>query len=434
MRFFPFFSLFFLFCACNNDLSTIGHDLIIDKGAVEAVEYKITNTSTIRIDSFATSAGMYAAPVPKLLIGRTEDPITGKIACTPYFELISSGSVRLTNAQSYDSLTFNFAYTGDIWGDTTRLQTFYLFRMQTLPVLDVHTKYVYNNATVPHDTDTLAVIRFLPRKGKLKRLRFRMDDQLGRKLFNDIKTNELSISRGSFFLKEFNGLTLVADTGNTCLLGINSTPDSLKMSVHYSDGSNDYMYDFRKSSEYNEYTFLNIVNDAEGTPYNELETQLENLDFQEAAGYSGGEGQAVTQGLGGYLIKMRLPVYAANEKYQTIVKAELELFPQKGSSYLFNLPPMLSLYKSDRLNKIVSVLSDAAGRPVTGSLTINQLEPEKTSYTFDITDFYNTLVQQTTVNNNYILASIPLEQLSTSFNRLSINKRPVLKVYFAKYN
>ncbi len=434
MRFFPFFFPIFFLCACNNDLSTIGHDLIVDGNAVEAVEYKITNTSTIRIDSFATSAGMYTAPVAKLLIGRAEDPITGTIACTPYFELVSSGSVRLTNAQSYDSITFNFAYTGDIWGDTTNLQTFYLFRMQTLPVLDELTKLIYNHAVVPHDPDTLAVIQFFPRKEKLKRLRFRMDDELGRELFNAIKSNELIISRSSFFLKEFNGLTLVADPGNTCLLGINSGPDSLKMSVHYSDGNNDYTYDFRKSSEYNEYTFLNVVNDAEGTPYNELKTQLDNLDFREAADFSGGEGQAVTQGLGGYLIKMRLPVYAANEKYQTIVKVELELFPQKGSSHLFALPPVLGLYRSDRLNKLVSVLTDAAGRPVTGSLVVNPVEPEKTGYVFDITDFYNTLVRQTTTNNNYILVSIPLEQLSTSFDRLSVNKRPVLKVYFAKYN
>ena len=45
--------------SCNNDLTTIGQDLIYNENQIEVKTSFIEQTGTVRLDSFITSSGRY---------------------------------------------------------------------------------------------------------------------------------------------------------------------------------------------------------------------------------------------------------------------------------------------------------------------------------------------------------------------------------------
>lgn len=430
------FSLTLFLCtACNNEVTSIGQDLVDDVGAVEMVSYNITNTSTIRIDSFPTSMGETGMALSKLIAGHTNDPVSGQLTATPYFEIVPSGGTNITRLHSYDSLLFTAPYTGDIWGDTTVRQTFYVYQLESLPTLDKETDLIYNNASVPLKSTPLGVSRIVPRTDKLNKFYIRLDDSLGRQLFDMVLRKNPQISEPISFIKSFHGLALVADPANTCLIGFKPSTDSLGLELYFHDqtGKN-YTYRFNKSSAYNKYTFNNFTNDASGTPYDVLTNHFQNLSFQQAKRPDAPLGQTVSQGLNGYLIKMQLPIVAASEKYRTIVKAEIELYSQQNVNLYYPACKTVNIYKSDRQNKILSSIKKADGSDLTGTLVEDANRPEDTRYVINITDYYNSLTTQSNANEmNYVIISIPLTEMNSSFNRLVIDEVPKLNVYYAKY-
>lgn len=428
-------SLFVALCwCCTNDVTSIGEDLIPNDTYVEAKTFSIP-TSTVKLDSFPTSMGYMGSTVNNLLIGQADDPITGKTFTVPYFEIVPSGGTKVSSSvHIYDSITFNAAYNRTVWGDTTMLQTYHLYQLTELPTLNPDDDLIYNNTTIPHKAAPLGSYTTWPTLEKLVKFQFRLNDELGRELFRKLSQNDYQIQDDWEFITYFKGLTLVPDPLNTCILGISANPDSLGIKIHFHDAANDLTYSFNKSASYNRYTFMNIVNNASGTPYSILTDQNKNLSFADAKRSNAEDGQTVTQGLSGYMIKMKLPIAPAEDKYQTIVKAEIELHPQQFISRYFPMPRTLYLYRSDRGNRPLSAVTDASGKAVTGTLVYKPNRPGDETYIINITDFYNSLIKQTdAAENNDVIVSIPLSEMNSNFNRLAVDENPVLKVYYAQY-
>lgn len=434
MRIILFLFVISLYYSCSNDVTTIGQDLIDNESFVEMVEIKIKNTSTVKLDSFPTSTGETYEPVKKLLVGKVDDPITGITTVIPFFEIVPGGGTAINKDFVYDSVTFNCSYTSDIWGDTTQLQTYHLCQMEQLPTLDKKTDLIYNVASVPYKTEPLGTYQVWPRKQRLQNMWFRLNDDLGRELYNMVRRQTVEITNSLRFIHWFKGVALVPEPGNTCILGLYSAPDSLSIRLHFHDGRGNYSYSFTKSSAYNKYTFMNMVNDAIDTPYEILKNQQDNLLFSDATRPGAKSGQTVTQGVSGYLIKMRLPIHPASEKYRTIIKAEIELVPQQGVSRFFAMPSEVYVYKSDKDNRLISLLTTNDGKALSGKLVDDPTKPNGNKYSINITDFYNALtLEGDASSNSYILISIPYEQMNNSLNRLVIDEIPVLKIYYAKY-
>ena len=149
-------NLVFIFClilcwACNNDVTSIGQDLINDDSYVELVKFNIENSSTIKLDSFPTSTAKTGSELYNLIVGTIEDPITGFTATQPYFSLVPAGGDPISIIHRFDSITFNIKYNGQIWGDTNQIQTFYLHQLTELPVLDEQNDLLYNTTDTPYD-------------------------------------------------------------------------------------------------------------------------------------------------------------------------------------------------------------------------------------------------------------------------------------------
>ena len=96
----------FIFClilcwACNNDVTSIGQDLLNDDSYVELVKYNIENSSTIKLDSFPTSTAKTGSELYNLIVGAIKDPVTGFTNAQPYFSLVppaETRSIRFTDS------------------------------------------------------------------------------------------------------------------------------------------------------------------------------------------------------------------------------------------------------------------------------------------------------------------------------------------------
>jgi len=430
---------FFIFClilcwACNNDVTSIGQDLINDDSYVELVTYNIENSSTIKLDSFPTSTAKTGASLTNLIVGAIEDPVTGFTTARPYFSLVPAGGDAIGIIHKFDSVTFNIKYNGQIWGDTNQIQTFRLHQLKELPVLDELNDLLYNTTVTPYDPTPLGSYQILPHSRNLNKFQMRLNDTLGLELFDKVKYNDEYIKNPHYFVQYFKGVTLIPDDDNTCIFGFSAEADSIFIQLHFHDAETERVYKFTPSAAYSEYTYEKLHNDAAGTPYEALTKQTENLFFYEAVRPNARYGQLVTQGLSGYAIKMRLPIAPAGDKYKTIVKAEIELRPQPSSYREIKLPETLNLYQSNSDNDLISTISKPDGSAITGTLLREENRPEEERFVINITDYYNTLCQSNNADaKNYVIVSVPADLMSGSFNRLTVDRIPVLNIYYARY-
>lgn len=434
MRFFTFLCLVSVIFSCSNDISSIGQNLIDDNTFVEIVEYRITDASTIQLDSFDTSVGYRSETINSLLIGQAEDPITGFISARPHFGFTPTGFANIPNTYVYDSITMVVPYNGLSWGDTTNVQTFHLHRLKELPILNSRTHLLYDHDTVPYEDSPIASISVLPRHNRLNRMYFKIDDELGRELFEMIRTNDHKIGQAFSFVRYMKGFTIIPDPANTCLLGMHSQSDTLFLKVHYHDKGNKHVYSFNNGAMANPYVFTHFSHQAIA-PYDAIDSQFDNLAFQDAAVPDAPEGQLLSQGLNGYMIKMRLPIPQNPGIDQTLVKAEIEMGIQKSSNlHNFGVCDPGYVFKSDANNKLLIPITDGKGNAITANITADENYSGQYKYVINISDYYNTLASSSNAsNNNYIIVSVPLSKLGSSFDKMVVNKFPILKVYYAKY-
>ena len=78
--------------SCNNDLTTIGQDLIYNENQIEVKTSFIEQTGTVRLDSFITSSGRYGDAISQMFMGRYEDQMSGTTVTYPCFQLVPSST------------------------------------------------------------------------------------------------------------------------------------------------------------------------------------------------------------------------------------------------------------------------------------------------------------------------------------------------------
>lgn len=421
----PILILFFLY-ACNNNLTSIGQDLIDNDSYVEIIKTKLNQTSTIKLDSFSTSTGYSDAYLTQVLIGKANDKVTGVTTSTPFFQVVTN----ITNIESYlvyDSTTFEIRGNNSIWGDTNQVQTFRLHQLKELPTISSDDYLFYSNDFAPYEETPLATTRLLPRKNRNKNYSFRVNDNLGKQLTDMLKNKDEIFAAGNTnrFLKFFRGLTIVPDESNTCIMGL--LADSLLLKIHYHKGENEYTVQFRPSQIYKRYLFTNFQNQAK-TPFSKLQKQTQFLPFEDAGK------TAVLQGLSGYMMRVEIPASPVDDRYKTVIKAEIELNPKTNSFREIAQPASIGVYVTDKYNRLKSTLKTAAGKSVTGKLVKDPFNQEEDRYIIDITDYYNELTRdQHAETDNFLLIGLQTGMFGLSFDRLIIDEIPVLKVYYAKY-
>ncbi len=426
------------FYACNNDLSTIGQNLIYNSNQVEVQTITLRETGTIKIDSFITSSGRAGGTTPTLIMGRYQDEYSGTTIACPYFQVVPSQQPSIARRYSLDSVTFHFGYGGKIWGDTLRPtpQTFHLYQLKELPTLDTdHYDYFYNTDSVPVG-DLLATTTFNPKRAPIEYAYFKIpitnyiQDLFKKMQYDDPIFRPSATSTVTPFYKfitYFKGLTIRPAETNNYLITLKTMADSLYMRFHYHEAETQYHFDLKLLTQNPVFNFNSIRNYPSSVPNYDLTTltdQKKEVMFSE-------HDFAIAQGLAGYMIKIDIPEPEDLKPYKTVVKAELELKPHVWYAPPVALPQTLNVYYTNKYNDIKDIVSDGS-KAITGQYIYDAVNVDNSRYIFNITDYYQQLV--TTPNSEtqrQLLFTIP--DLSVSFNRVMLRDEPVLRVYYATY-
>lgn len=431
----------FLF-SCDNDLTTIGQDFIDNESGFIQHSINLENTRTIKLDSFVTSCGRVGEYINVLYMGRYNDNkgvnnYSGLTQAIPTFQICPYSFPGISTVAKLDSITFNFAYSGKLWGDTLNPtpQTFHLYRLSERPeALESYNYFFYSNSKIPYQNgEKLASVTFIPKTDYMTELHFVLTENTTAKYLWEQSLNDsdrLFDHLPFSFLDYFKGLAIVPDENNNCILGIHSQPDSLYMAFYYNTGADDQTQSILKfplsqrDLQYNQFT------NVPSPYYTALTTQTQSVTLDE-----NNHIPALIEGLSGYCMKVTLPSPEPLAEYTTIVKAELEFEIEPIGTDYIPYPNTLIAYKTNNLNEIMGILTnDAAGQtPIQGFPRIDPFDKSEIKYTFNITDYYKRLVQSIDPieSSKEILISVPT--ISSSFDRVIIQKTPILKIYYGNY-
>lgn len=427
--------IIFVTYACNNDLKTIGQDMIDNGNYIGEEVLNVTEIATIRLDSFTTSRGLYSdKTINKLIIGRLNNEYGSTTTATPCFQVAPQYSPNISQTAVLDSLTLEFSYAGNMWGDTlydVKPQRFYLYQIKELPEINYDDYgYFYNTTKVDLDS-IIGTSDFIPKVENMRWAYFKINDNLAQNLFakmqfredNDIyEINSSSIPFLNFLLY-FKGLAIVPDANNDILMSINALSDSLYLKFHYHSGSTATSFKFPISQR--EYQYNNFTTDRSGY-FKDLENQQQSVPFNEAGD------MAISQGLSGYMVKMDMPRPTLLPQYSTIVKAQLEIKPEYFKNNDIAYPKQIVVYTSDDLNTVISPLQNGPSSNVIGTLIVNDQSTDNTRYIFDITEYYQSLASAPpSAEKQQLLLSVP--DVSLSYDYMIVREKPVVRVYYANY-
>lgn len=427
--------ILFLLYSCNNDLKTIGQDMIGNGNYIGEEDLNIQDIGTVRIDSFITSPGLYSSTtINQFIMGKYTDEYGGTTTAIPCFQVAPTYRPSVSFNAVLDSLTLHFKYGGKIWGDTIyqpSTQKYTLYQLKKLPELDYDDYgYFYNTSKVDYE-NAIATTTFLPKIQNINRTYFKIDQNLAEDLFDqmiyrdddDIFTPNSSNVPFLKFLLYFKGLAIVPDDANDCLISISALSDSLYMQFNYRESGVNKTLRFPISQR--EYQYNNFTTDRSAR-FQTLTNQEKEVSFAEAKQI------ALAQGLSGYMVKMILPPAPQFPIYTTIVKAELEIKPEYFKRNPIPYAKQITVYTTDDLNRITGTLKNTSTSNVVGKLVANDQATENTRYTFDVTEYYQSLaIGAPTTKGQQVLLSVP--DLSLSYDYMVVREKPIVRIYYANY-
>ena len=380
-----------------------------------------------------------------LLFGKINNPLTGSIKSTPYFRVnLLSVTNDIPADAVYDSLTIVIKPNKNKYhyGDTTRTQTLAVHRVTQ----DIVTKDIINsidNYNTPvyvtsaniftdqkfnYESQPLGQISFTPNLNQLKELNIRMNDEMGREIYNMIKENNWTVSSDESFRQYLKGFALVPGEENSLLWGLN---DTVSVNINYSypgaDGFN------KKDSKViisvlNSLQYNHIEYDRSGTPFAALNsTTNRELKSTEA------DGNIVVQAGSGIVAKMSIP--SLNEfMYEdniAVNRAELIVEVEGNATGTNPVPPSMMLMLANANNVPFTYIRAPFSQNVLQSSFIPGNDTGvKGKYVFNLIEYIKN-INSSEYKNTSLLLSVTSPSLFNTANSAVIateNGKPKVKL------
>jgi hypothetical protein len=425
--------LAFLSCKQDNLSFDIGGKYIDVKTNLRYVDSLTVNSYTVKLDSLRTSG--LADGEGAILAGRYHDPEIGDIQASSYFRVGLPGLTIPFNAV-YDSLSLIMIDNNYSIGDTLKPLTLHVHRLsQTLKAGD--DGFLYNTSLFSYYPEPMGSVTYRPRPITNDTISIKLDNAFGKELFNLFLTKDDRVLQTDNFLNYFKGMTLRFDPSDEAIVGFKTSVamPTMRLYYHYFDFSDVFKHlDFTirdyTSLQYNQISVLNQV-------INLPAQQKDNLPVHFT------DNQSYLQGGTGIVTRLEIP-YLKNMlglyENMKILRAELIIEPVRNTYKIFPLPKRVSLYSTDRLNRFgTPIVNNITGSVVVGSLVIDDVYQEATSYTFDITDFIATKITEASDDLPALLVTITPNDIYRTLDRLVVGSQPYdrnkvkLKIYYMNY-
>lgn len=421
----PFVFLLVLF-ACKKVDIQFG-DQFLDNGYTQVVNIDSfqVDVSTVYVDSFATSGTGSA------LTGAFRDPVFGTIRSNSYFELVPPAYAQATDyidsfrSATFDSIALVIKPNKSYLGDTAQPLHVLVNRLgESIIPYDNGVLNIYNTRSFTVSPTPIGTKNIYLRPNAGDSILIRLDDNLGKELLKKFQNpNDPDIRSNDAFLQYFKGIRLSSDGAENLIMGCS---DSISIRLFYKKPD---LYLLNKTLDFTlinkTHQFNQITTDLSGTV-------LQNLASKKIINSTQTANSAYTLYSAGAMIKLRFPTVRDILKlpnYAKILQASLLIRPVRGTyglSYL-QLPAKMRLSSTTQLNQIGEDLSnlDASGQPAaqTGNLTIDNLYGENTVYTYDLTNYLRSVVNDASINDNGLLFIPPSPDISTQLGRVVIGNR-----------
>ncbi|MCC9018458.1 DUF4270 family protein [Flavobacterium lipolyticum] len=427
--------------SCGTDSDTgefvVGSDYLAVGNKVILIDTMTVEMSTINFDSLITSGKN------RILIGNYEDPIYGKVKSNSYFQL-ASDSYSLKNDGSdtestnyvFDSISMILKYDKYYYGDTTRVQTFNIHRLNQKVKPNINDKNFYNNSVLSYSDESLGTISYKPRPVGKDSISLKMDNAFGVALFQKLKKRE--ITDFDSFSEYLKGLVLVPSVSNSAnVIGFHVA--SSKVRLYYSKYQANteevpYILDFKISDVQKQFNAVSL--DKTGTIIQNLPASNSKLSSALT------NRQGFIQSGTGVACRIDFPNIKQLKRISAngaIVDAQLFLKPVNNTySEKYPLEDSLKVYVSDNLNRISTSLVNSAGTAVFGILNKKKDEfNENVGYSVPIGYFLQKEMLKQSSSRSSLILTLP--GISKTVNRIvlgdqkHLNNKLLLKIYYISY-
>ena len=417
--------ILFYSCENKNDL-TIGTNFISTDTHVVSVDTTTIKMSTFKIDSIQTSGKSVA------LVGYYSDNQMGGVKSRSYIKLSTSTTTLAENAV-YDSLVLKLYPSGYYYGDTTHVFNLKVNRVTEDIVFPNDANGFFSNTNFKYDETPLGEVTFNSRPKEKKEISIPFSNDLGNDFVNILKSRKNAFDEYGGFANYFKGIVLSSTDDVNQILGFSMGDSTISLNLYYHLEGSAYTdtlsINFKPSST--SYQF----NQIENVNTNSLISKLTSKPIQSELL----DNNAYVQGGTGITTRIDFPWiknYLLDGKKFELIKAMLYIQPTIDSNPDY-LPATLNLYATNKFNEFQTVLTDKSGTKLSGSLTKDLVYPENTCYSWDVTNFINTLMDVEELNYNGLLL-LPTSYDSkidhiVAANQIKSQYRTHLKLYILYY-
>jgi hypothetical protein len=426
------------FFSCNQDNQTfdIGGRYVNVQSDLRYIDTLTVNSFTVKLDSLRTSG--LPDGEGAVIVGKYHDPEIGDISASSYFKLQLPDTRTVPNNAIYDSLVLIMVDNNYRIGDTLEPFTIHVHRVeQTIRIREDN--YLYNTSKFTYDNEPLGSRTFKPRPNTPSHdtVSVRLSDDLGNELLNLFLAKDDRILQLDNWLNYFKGLSIQNDLSDEAIVGFktSSAAPVMRLYYHYIDFTSISQYrDFGifawTLNQFNHFEITNPVIDLPPTQKDKLSAKYTNK-------------QSYIQAGTGIVTRLEIP-YLKNlltlHDNIRILKAELVLEPVRNTYKTIELPPRISLFQSDKYNRFgAPVLNLNTGSALIGTLVIDEVYQEETSYTFDVTNFMQSKLTEATDDIPALLITVTPNDIYRTADRLVLgsqinsDSKVKVKIYYMNY-
>ncbi len=418
--------------SCNTGTFELGQEFVKSATYTELIDTVSIDISTFRLDSVQTSGSGVA------LVGDVAIPGVGTLHSQSYFKVVMSSGMGWNNKEHYDSVCISLKHGSTFMGDTLKPFSLVVNRVtQTISGND--NGAIFNNRVTEYDDKPLGSYRYFPRPVGEPKISFRLNDDFGREIMAFCKDNYQNSDNASFFADFLKGIRLGSGDGNQSLMSFAAQDSNMVITVY------SHLPAIESEIVTREITLSNST----------LQYNLTNIDglnhsFGSLSGYKDlipskkSDDLALMHESSGFYCRVDFPyineLQDANQKGY-VIKAELLLYPAKGSYDIKKIPSQIYLHEIKKVNEWGSVLYGSDESQVTGTLYADPFLGDNVYYKADVTQYINYRLKETIVNtDNGITFTWGSSQNSNSLDALLIDcpanksKKTALKLYYYYYD
>ncbi|HEV2481368.1 MAG TPA: DUF4270 family protein [Puia sp.] len=397
------------------------------------VDTATINVSTVYTDSTATAATGY------LMVGSYNDGYLGTVSSRAFLQVTPPPSLPTLTTQldTYDSIgmILFFKPGNPYYGDTTQYQTYMVNQVDTLWQLAPFQHGWFSSYSLPLgpklgettvEIEPNRPINFASNtsQGAGDTVKIRLDDNLGRTIYNMVYRKSDTVVKSNEWLQWFNGLCISPDPSQGVANIINGFKDSCLMRIYYRENaeiSSEKYLDFTLTNK--SFQFNNIR--ATGASTLVQPTQKPQTPPTTPSPSTNHAGYVST--INGMNVKLTFPYLssiALRRDFIGLLRAQLVVRPVPGSfSQILRLPPAVGIYFTD-LNNLIGTPIPALGLAgaQTGAPVIDYFNPLNSVYTYDVTTFVASQLTNPSpaAQQTGLMLSIPAPADNAAFQRLIV--------------